>query len=252
MLSVSARYIRSAGGRLVHGVDDCRQLAACRGDGALRFVERLHGAGLYGAGCGGDSAVEGVQGVGKHFAYGRDEGAVHLGVYGACAGVGDFRCDGADFFVDVILEFRSVAGAGDGVDQVFGEGFGDDDGGVGFAGADAGHAFLLVGEVPAELVVVFQLGDDLGTEVGVSDELVGGALVVVHHGHFDAFGVVVGVPESADVEPCVHWRDENESYRHHPCGRHFQQAFEVACEYREYVAHRSPCASLVGYMLRDT
>ena len=61
--------------------------------------------------------------------------------------------------------------------------------------------------------------------------------VIVGDGDGDAFGIAVRVPEADDVVPRIQWRDEHHAEQDHPCGRHLEQAQEVASEDLEDIAH---------------
>ena len=214
------------------------------GDGAacvLHIVGGL-GKGREGLGFGGVFGTDGfavnrIDDFGKYFGYGGDECGIDRAVHSGRADVGDFGGDGAGFFVDVILQSGPTLAAGHHAGEIVGKVFGNDDGCVCLAGFHLVHGLGFGDEGPAELVVASHLLDDLIAEVLLADERVVGAVVIVGDGDGDAFGIAVRVPEADDVVPRIQWRDEHHAEQDHPCGRHLEQAQEVASEDLEDIAH---------------
>src|SRR5690606_27456868 len=96
--------------------------------------------------------------------------------------------------------------AGRDADEVGAEVGGDNDRGVDVAALYRVLRLALVHEDPAELVVLFELRDDLLADVERAGEVRIGALVEIDDRNSYARGVRVRIPERVDVEPRVQRR----------------------------------------------
>ena len=89
-------------------------------------------------------------------------------------------------------------------DQAGREVSGDDDSRIGPTGFYVVDSPLPRGEVPAKVVIVFNLGGYLGAGVDLAGSVGGGALIFIYDGDAQVGGVGVGVPEAGDIEPGIH------------------------------------------------
>ena len=115
-------------------------------------------------------------------------------------------------------------------DQAGGKVRGDDDGRIGLTGFYVVDSSLPRGEVPAQVVIVFNLGGYLSAGVDLAGSGGGGALIFINDGDAQVGGVGVGVPETGDIEPGVHRRQETHTHHHDHSERHSQNAPNISPE----------------------
>ena len=88
------------------------------------------------------------------FADYRGEGSIDSFIHRSCSGAGDFRGHRIGFLVDVVLDFRRVDVPGEDSGEALAKVWGDDQGGVTFAGAYLLQCGFRGDEVPPHLVVI--------------------------------------------------------------------------------------------------
>ena len=79
-------------------------------------------------------------------------------------------------------------------------------------------------------MVAFNLGGYLSAGVDLAGSGGGGALIFINDGDAQVGGVGVGVPETGDIEPGVHRRQETHTHHHDHGERHSQNAPNISPE----------------------
>ena len=180
-----------------------------------------------------------------------DEGLVNGGGYRAGALIGDMRCNWVDFFIEIVFDFRVLDGWREHCHHVGAKTLRDDEGGVVGAGIHAVDGFVLVHELPVEVMIGAQgIGDGLANVDGDWHEIGLISLVDVRHGNFECLGVAVWIPAGGDVVPGIQRRYDHQSHGHDHRDYIARGLAHIACEDLPDELHRAPpCAGFVSVMV---
>ena len=184
----------------------CRQLIkgiTRVGDIAARRIKAVDGATLRGFQVGFGIAQPFVDTLRHRLARGGHKSVVHRGVERGCARIGDFGRHGAGFLIDVVFELRRSEIAGQDRGHVGAEILRYHERRVRIARFHRLHRLVAIDEIPSELIVVFELVDNLRAQVKVAQHLVMRARILVHHADAQIARILIRVPEPYHVEPRI-------------------------------------------------
>ena len=160
--------------------------------------------------------------------------------------VGYLGRDGGGLLVHVVVDGRLGKVAGEHAGEIGAEILRDDERRPVAPFVDAVYGRFGVGEFPAHLVVVLQLGHHLRAHVQMPRLRAVGAGVLVGHGYQHAGGVAVGIPVGDDHVPGVSRRHDDHAQSNDERDRVAQHAFHVPCENGE--DHSQVCPHSLQHM----
>ena len=114
---------------------------------------------------------------------------------------------------------------------------GNDEQGVSLARFKLLHALFARHERPSELIVLLQLRNHVVAELKVPQRIVMRTRVFVDDAHAKIARVLVGIPETQDVEPRVKGGKHDQEQDDEPRLRHFGYALHIAPEHTKDVSH---------------
>ena len=143
----------------------------------------------------------------------RNKGLVDLLLHRCRAGIGDLRRDGILLFIQIIFDLRRLQIPGQDADQTFTEILRNHDRCIVCSGVDACDRLLSVHKGPAECIVLFEVLDDLVTNVQLSGHFIVRAPVAIRYRDPDALRIAVRVHICCNIEPCIQrWNQAHPQY----------------------------------------